>query len=205
MKQTTIQLEIEETICGATVILRDKHGRLLDRPNAHELRLWQAINNKPEDWKATFREIDMKDPGDCAKWHKEFGERLLRVCANRTQVVTKVRVAKTFPSGCPRFVAVTAFWNRKVKKPLTIFDDCNGVWTLREYCKARTSGKYIPRILTRIKDTLHCDLHDLYGYIPNGLPDGYLVEPDVFDILVFHPTDENAPYWKFTFKATRAC
>lgn len=204
MKQTTIQLEIEESICGATIILRDKHGRLLDRPNAHELRLWQVINGKEDDWKAPFREIDMKDPADYATWHKEFGERLLRVCANRLQLVTKVRVAKTFPSGCPRFVAVTAFWNRKVKKTLSIFDDRNGVWTLREYRRAKT-GNFVPRILTRIQDTLHCDLEDMYGYLPNGLPDGYLVEPDVFDVLVFHPTDENATYWKLTFKATRAC
>ena len=204
MKQTTIQIEIEEIICGAAVILRDKHGRLLDKPNAHELRLWQVINGKPEDWAAISRDVDMKDPGDYANWHKEFGERLLRVCANRAQVVTKVRVAKTFPAGGPRFVAVTAFWDRTVKKPLTIFDDRNGVWTLREYRKAKTSGNYVPRILTRIKDTLHCDGDDLYGYLPNGIPEGYVVEPDFSEVLVFHRTDENAPHWKFTFKATRA-
>ena len=203
MKQTTLQLEIEETICGATVLLRDKHGRLLDRPNAHELRLWQIVNGKPEDWKAPFREIDMKATDDYAKWHKEFGERLLRVCANRSQVVTKVRVAKTFPGGGPRFVAVTAFWNRQAKKPLTIFDDRNGIWTLREYRRAKT-GNFVPRILTRIKDTLHCDGDDLYAYLPDGMPDGYVVESDVFDVFIFHPTDENAAHWKFTFKTTRA-
>jgi len=198
-KQTTIYLEIEEDICGATVTPRTRRIGDYQAPTEQHMLAWRGIS--PDPWGP--KNVTPKDGApDDKDWWVEFGQRLLRVCINRPRYATKARVIKTFPGGTPRMIALTTYWQRPKPEPR---GETPGIWTLKEHRSGRdTRG----RIIGQIRASLECLGDELYCHLPDGdVPEGYDTFPDVGDIMVapllWSATDARV-WWSFRFHKTRA-
>ncbi len=205
MKQTTIQIHIEEALCGANVFATSRrtkwhpYGENRIAPLPEEENLWRMIAGESAQW-GIGRTIEPKDGEfDNATWFKNLSERVERVC-NKRKFKTNVRALNLTPQGYPTRWSVTAFWNKPNPPPL---QDTPGIWTLRQFEGAKRRGK----VLREFGGTLECCGDDLYCFLPDGcVPDGYEVFPDFHSVVVCQSIveeNENPIWWEFTFKAKR--
>jgi hypothetical protein len=202
MKQTTIQIYIEEEICGATVFATSRRTKFCQHtgsranPLPEEETLWRMIAGESAQW-GIGRIIEPKDGEfDNVTWFKNLSESIERVCKKRPYK-TKVRALNLTPQGYPTRWSVTVFWDKPTPPPLK---DTPGLWTLRQFEGAKRRGK----VLCEFDGTLECCGDDLYCFLPDGcVPDGYDIFPDYMSVVVCQSLEEeveNPVWWEFTFK-----
>ena len=205
MKQTTIQVFVEEGICGATVFSTSKRtglnqfGESRKSPLPEEEMAWKLIAGDNAKW-GVGKTIEPKEGEfDNVDWYKNLSERIERVCKKR-KFQTKVRVLQCVPQGYAVRWSMTVYWDKPSFRP---FQDTEGKWTLREY--NRTSRK--AKIISEFKGTLECCGDDLYCYLPDEcVPDGYEVYPDWHSVIVQQSLEgniDNSIWWEFRFKKTK--
>ena len=189
MNQTTIICEIEENIFGANVV--PKLGRGI--PNTFHISAWELISNA-EGWIEKQVEPKENDP-DGEEWYQKLGERLLRVCGNRSKFHTKACVNSRFPNGSIRSVKMTVFWDKPKPNPLD--KEVYGDWTLRKI----ESGKR-NKVLSKHRGNLYCVDDDLVKYLPDEAQD-FECEPDGRSVVYFDKDNETSAYYEFRFQPKR--
>jgi hypothetical protein len=205
MKQTTIEIYIEEAICGATVFATSKRTKFHPYNGSRALPLpeeevaWKLIAGENAQW-GIGKVIEPKEGEfDSLTWFKNLSERIERVCGNR-KFKTKVRVLESVSQGYAIKWSVTIYWDKPTTKPP---QDTLGTWTLREFKGTSKRG----RILDRFTGTLECHGDDLYCRLPDGdVPEGYDAFPDYNSVIVcqtLEEENENPIWWGFEFKPSR--
>lgn len=115
MKQTTIQLNIEETLFGAAIFAGNARGKFFEHtPTKYEEKAFKLLCGERAQWGLGFEVAPKGELPDNENWWHEFSNRFLRVCAKR-KYKTKVRILERFPNGNVRKAAVTVFWDKEVK------------------------------------------------------------------------------------------
>lgn len=201
MKQTTIQIEIEEAIWGANVFATSRRTRwkqdgTRNNPLPEEEQAWKLIAGQDSQW-GIGKLIEPKEgEADSTKWFKMLSERIERVCNNR-KFKSKVRAIKSVSQGYAIKWSVTFYWDKPKE---TKYKDTHGVWTLKEYNGVSCRG----RVIDKFDGTLECDGDDLYCRLPYGyIPNGYDVFPDYNVVIVcqsIREEKENPIWWEFEFK-----
>lgn len=202
MKQTTIQIYVEEAICGATVFATshrtkwNPYGETQMMPLPQEVEAWKLIAGNDAKW-GIGKSIEPKEGEfDELNWYKNLSERIERVCNNR-KFKSKVRVLKRVSQGYAIRWSVTFYWNKPTDPPRK---DTQGVWTLKEFKGLSRRGK----IIDQFDGTLECFGDDLYCRLPDGdVPEGYEVFPDYNSVIVCQTIieeKENPIWWGFEFK-----
>jgi hypothetical protein len=205
MKQTTIQIYIEEAICGATVFATSKRTKfhpyygVRTLPIPEEEEAWKLIAGENAQW-GIGKVIEPKEGEfDNVTWFKNLSERIERVCGNR-KFKTKVRAIETTWQGYAIKWSVTIYWDKPIQKPS---QDTKGTWTLREFKGCSKRG----RILDKFTGTLECLGDDLYWRLPDGeVPEGYDAFPDYNSVIVCQSISEeveNLTWWGFEFKSKK--
>jgi hypothetical protein len=204
IKQTTIQIYIEEAIFGATVFATSSrtgwthYGTGRNLPLPEEEQAWRLIAGENAQW-GVGKIIEPKAEDD-EEWLQKLSERIQRVCSKR-KFKTKVKPLETCSKGYATRWAVTFYWSKPLPPPIF---DTPGIWKLREY--KGTSRKC--RIIKEIKASLECSGDDLYCHLPDGdVPEGYDAYPDYNSVAVMPTTEEamkkTTCWWEFRFKAKR--
>lgn len=205
MKQTTIQIYIEENICGATIFATSRrtkwsqYGETRTLPLLQEEEAWKLIAGENAQW-GIGKIIEPKEGEfDNIEWYKNLSERVERVCNNR-KFKSKVRAIERVSQGYAIKWSVTFYWDKPRE---TQHKDTHGVWTLKEYKGTSRRGK----VIGRFDGILECLGDDLYCYLPEGcVPDGYEIYPDYHIVDVcqsLYREDENPIWWRFEFKQKR--
>lgn len=204
MKQTTIQVYIEEAIWGANVFATSRRTRWRQdgsrkEPLPEEDQAWKLIAGQNSQWEIG-KLIEPKDgETDSTEWFRMLSERIERVCNNR-KFKSKVRAIKSVSQGYAVKWSVTFYWDKPRE---TQHKDTHGVWTLKEYKGVARRG----RLIDRFDGILECDGDDLYWRLPNGgIPNGYDVFPDYNVVSVCQTITEekeNPTWWEFEFKCKR--
>ena len=199
MKQTTIQICIAESICGATAFATShrtkwsQYGETRSLPLPEEEKAWKLIAGENAQW-GIGKSIEPKEGEfDESEWYKNLSERIERVCNNR-KFKSKVRVLDRVSQGYAIKWSVTFYWD----KPREKRKDTHGVWTLKEFKGTDRRGK----IIDQFDGILECHGDDLYYKLPDGdFPEGYDAFPDYGSVLVYN--EENPIWWEFKFKQKR--
>ncbi len=202
MKQTTIQIYVEEAICGATVFATSRrtkwsqYGETKSLPLPEEEKAWKLIAGDNAQW-GIGKSIEQKEGEfDELQWFKNLSERIERVCNNR-KFKSKVRVLDRVSQGYAVKWSVTFFWNKPTDPPRK---DTHGIWTLKEFKGTARRGK----IIDQFDGILECLGDDLYWRLPDGeVPEGYDVFPDYNSVIVCQTIaeeKENPIWWEFKFK-----
>ena len=202
MKQTTIQVYVEEAICGATVFATSRrtkwsqYGETRSLPLPEEEKAWKLIAGDNAQW-GIGKSIEPKEGEfDELQWFKNLSERIERVCGNR-KFKSKVRVLDRVSQGYAIRWSVTFYWDKPTETPRK---DTQGVWTLKEYKGTTRRGK----VIDQFKGILECFGDDLYWSLPGGeVPEGYDVFPDYGSVIVCQTIaeeKENPIWWEFEFK-----
>jgi hypothetical protein len=205
MKQTTIQIYIEEAICGATVFATSKRTKFHPYNGSRALPLpeeeaaWKLIAGENAQW-GIGKVIEPKEGEfDNLTWFKNLSERIDRVCGNR-KFKSKVSVLESVSQGYAIKWSVTIYWDKPIPK---FSQDTKGTWTLREFNGCSKRG----RILDKFDGTLECLGDDLYWRLPDGeVPEGYDAFPDYNSVIVcqtLEEENENPIWWGFEFKPSR--
>ncbi len=201
MKQTTIQIYIEEAIWGANVFAtsrRTKWNQDGNRkpPLPEEEQAWKLIAGQDSQW-GIGKWIEPKEgETDSTEWFKALSERIERVCNNR-KFKSKVRIVQQTTQGYAIKWSVTFYWDKPKE---TQHKGTHGVWTLKEYKGTSSRGK----VIERFDGILECYGDDLYRRLPDGyVPDGYDIFPD-YDVVIvcqsIREEKENPIWWEFEFK-----
>jgi len=202
MKQTTIQIYIEEAICGATVFATSRRTKFHPYNGSRTLPLpeegtaWKLIAGENAQW-GIGKVIEPKEGEfDELQWYKNLSERIERVCNNR-KFKSKVSVLERVSQGYAIRWSVTFYWNKPTDLP---HKDTQGVWTLKEFKGTARRGK----IIDQFDGILECLGDDLYWRLPDGeVPEGYEVFPDYNSVIVCQTITEekeNPTWWGFEFK-----
>jgi hypothetical protein len=202
MKQTTIQIYVEEAICGATVFATSRrtkwseYGEAISLPLPEEEKAWKLIAGENAQWEIG-KSIEPKEGEfDESEWYKNLSERIERVCGNR-KFKSKVRVIDRVSQGYAVKWSVTFYWNKPTETPSK---DTHGVWTLKEYKGTARRGK----VIDQFDGILECLGDDLYWRLPDGeVPEGYDAFPDYNSVIVCQTIaeeKENPIWWEFKFK-----
>jgi len=205
MKQTTIQIYIEEAICGATVFATSRRTKfhpyygVRTLPLPEEEAAWKLIAGENAQW-GIGKVIEPKEGEfDNLTWFKNLSERIERVCGNR-KFKTKVCAIELTWQGYAIKWSVTIYWDKPTAKPP---QDTQGTWTLREFKGTAKRGK----ILDKFDGTLECLGDDLYWRLPDGeVPKSYDVYPDYNSVIVCQSISEeveNLTWWEFEFKKSK--
>jgi len=202
MKQTTIQIYVEEAICGATVFATSKRTKFHPYNGSRALPLpeeeaaWKLIAGENAQW-GIGKVIEPKEGEfDNLTWFKNLSERIDRVCGNR-KFKSKVRVLDRVSQGYAIKWSVTFYWDKPRETPRK---DTQGVWTLKEFKGTSKRGK----IIDQFDGILECLGDDLYYRLPDGdIPEGYDAFPDYGSVIVCQSISEeveNLTWWGFEFK-----
>ena len=202
MKQTTIQVYVEEAVCGATVFATSRrtkwsqYGETRTLPLPEEEKAWKLIAGENAQW-GIGKSIEPKEGEfDESEWYKNLSERIERVCGNR-KFKSKVRVIDRVSQGYAVKWSVTFYWNKPTDRPRK---DTQGVWTLKEYKGTSRRGK----VIDQFDGILECLGDDLYWRLPDGeVPEGYDAFPDYNSVIVCQTIaeeKENPIWWGFEFK-----
>jgi hypothetical protein len=202
MKQTTIQIYVEEAICGATVFATSRrtkwsqYGETRTLPLPEEEKAWKLIAGEDAQW-GIGKSIEPKEGEfDELQWYKNLSERIERVCNNR-KFKSKVSVLDRVSQGYAIRWSVTFFWDKPKETPIK---DTHGVWTLKEFKGTARRGK----IIDQFDGILECLGDDLYWRLPDGeVPEGYDAFPDYGSVIVCQTITEekeNPIWWGFEFK-----
>jgi len=200
MKQTTIQIYIEEGICGATAFATSRrtkwsrYGETRSLPLPEEEKAWKLIAGDNAQW-GIGKSIEPKEGEfDELEWYKNLSERIERVCNNR-KFKSKVRAIERVSQGYAIKWSVTFYWDKPRE---TQRKDTHGIWTLKEFKGTTRRGN----IINQFDGILECFGDDLYSNLPCGdIPNGYNVFPDYNSVLVY--SEENPIWWEFKFKQKR--
>jgi len=183
MKQTTILCEIVEEIFGAYVEPKLMRGA----PGEHHVKAWNLISNT-EGW--VEKRVEPKEnETDDVKWYEMLGERLLRVCGNRSKFQTRACVHARWPNGNVRTVRMTVLWDRPRISPLD--RETYGEWTLRLFEKGKRT-----KIVSRHRGVLECDGDELHDALPDDARN-FECEPDGRSILYYDSKDDGDTDWKY--------
>ncbi len=205
MKQTTIQIYIEENICGATIFATSRrtkwsqYGETRTLPLPQEEEAWKLIAGENAQW-GIGKIIEPKEGEfDNIEWYKNLSERVERVSNNR-KFKSKVRAIERVSQGYAIKWSVTFYWDKPRE---TQHKDTHGVWTLKEYKGTSRRGK----VIGRFDGILECLGDNLYWSLPDGdVPEGYDVFPDYNSVIVCQSIveeKENPIWWGFEFKQKR--
>lgn len=204
MKQTTVQIYIEEAICGATVFATSKRTKFhpyngsRNLPLPEEEQAWKLVAGDNAQW-GIGKSIEPKEGEfDELEWYKNLSERIERVCKNR-KVKSKVRVLDRVSQGYAIKWSVAFYWDKPRE---TQRKDTHGIWTLKEFKGTARRGK----VIAQFDGILECHGDDLYWSLPDGeVPEGYDVFPDYGSVMVCQTLeeDENPIWWGFEFKPSR--
>jgi hypothetical protein len=205
MKQTTIQIYVEEAICGATVFATSRrtkwsqYAETKSLPLPEEEKAWKLIAGENAQW-GIGKSIEPKEGEfDELQWYKNLSERIERVCNNR-KFKSKVRVLDRVSQGYAIKWSVTFYWDKPRE---TQHKDTQGVWTLKEFKGTARRGK----IIDQFDGILECLGDDLYWRLPDGeVPEGYEVFPDYGSVIVCQSISEeveNLTWWGFEFKSKK--
>lgn len=189
MRQTTIICEIEECLFGANVVPRLTRGT----PSKFHISAWELVSNA-KGW--IEKQVEPKEnETDGLEWYQQLGERLLRVCGNRSKFHTKSYINARWPNGSIRSVKMTVFWDKPKVSP---FDkEVYGEWTLRKI----ESGKR-NKVLSRHRGNLDCLGDDLVEYLPDEAQ-VFECEPDGRSVVYFDKENETSVYYEFRFQPKR--
>ena len=167
MKQTTIQIYVEEAICGATVFATSRrtkwsqYGETKSLPIPEEENAWKLIAGDNAQW-GIGKSIEPKEGEfDELQWFKNLSERIERVCNNR-KFKSKVRVLEQVSQGYAVKWSVTFYWNKPTDPPSK---DTHGVWTLKEFKGTARRGK----IIDQFDGILECLGDDHYWRLPDTM------------------------------------
>ena len=202
MKQTTIQIYVEEAICGATVFATSRrtkwsqYGETKRLPLPEEEQAWKLIAGDNAQWGIGKSIEPNEGEFDEFQWFKNLSERIERVCGNR-KFKSKVSVLERVSQGYAVKWSVTFYWNKPTDRPSK---DTHGVWTLKEFKGTARRGK----IIDQFDGILECFGDDLYWRLPDGeVPEGYDAFPDYNSVIVCQTITEekeNPIWWGFEFK-----
>jgi hypothetical protein len=205
MKQTTIQIYVEEAICGATVFATSRRTKFHPYNGSRTLPLpeeeaaWKLIAGDNAQW-GIGKTIEPKEGEfDNLTWFKNLSERIERVCGNR-KFKTKIKVLESVSQGYAIKWSITFYWNKPTETPRK---DTQGVWTLKEFKGTSRRGK----IIDKFDGILECSGDDLYWKLPDGeIPEGYDAYPDYNSVIVCQGISEeveNLTWWGFEFKPNK--
>ncbi len=117
MKQTTIQIYIEENICGATIFATSRrtkwsqYGETRTLPLPQEEEAWKLIAGENAQW-GIGKIIEPKEGEfDNIEWYKNLSERVERVCNNR-KFKSNVRAIERVSQGYAIKWSVTFYWDK---------------------------------------------------------------------------------------------
>lgn len=205
MKQITIQIYIEEAICGATIFATSKRTKFhpyngsRNLPLPEEEKAWKLVAGDNAQW-GMGKTIEPKDGEfDDLEWYKNLSDRIERVCNNR-KFKSKVHVLERVSQGYAIKWSVTFYWDKPRE---TQRKDTHGVWTLKQFKGTSKRGK----IIDQFNGILECLGDDLYWRLPDGdVPEGYDAFPDYNSVIVcqtLEEENENPIWWGFEFKPSR--
>jgi hypothetical protein len=204
MKQTTIQITIQEEVCGASLFATSRRTKwnkngARKHPLPEDERAWKLIAGENAQW-GIGKAIEPKEGEfDDLTWYRNLSERIERVCGNR-KFKTKVRVIGRVSQGYAIKWAVTFYWDKPKEKPCM---DTYGAWTLKEFKGTSKRGK----IITKFDGCLECHGDDLYYHLPNGdVPRGYDTYADYNSVIVCQTLEEENQipiWWEFKFKKSK--
>lgn len=183
MKQTTILCEIVEEIFGANIVPKLTRGS----PSEFHIKAWGLISNA-KGWVEKRVEPKENEPNN-EKWFEMLGERLLRVCGNRSKFQTKACVYARWPNGNVRTVKVTVYWDKPKISP---FDrETYGEWTLRLFEKGKRT-----KIISKHRGVLECDGCELHDMLPDDARN-LECELDGRSVVYFDPKGDGDAEWKY--------
>ena len=183
MKQTTILCDIQEEIFGANIVPKLTRGL----PSEFHVKAWGLIS-KAKGW-VEKRVVPKENETDDVKWYEMLGDRLLRVCGNRSKFQTKSCVYARWPNGNVRTVRMTVYWDKPRISPLD--RETYGEWTLRLFEKGKRT-----KIVSRHRGIFECDGCELHNALPDDARN-FECEPDGRSVVYFDPKGDGDAEWKY--------